>query len=72
VFTVANVILVASTGAAPDKGALRTRWQVVRERNPLAPDLGRVIDGRYEGDIPVNDVPTLVDDYAPTDALLVE
>jgi spermidine synthase len=71
-FTIANIILVASTGAAPDKGALLTRWRGLRARNPLAPDLDRVIEGRYDGDIPVNDVPTLVDDYAPTDALLVE
>jgi hypothetical protein len=71
-FTIANSILVASTGAAPDKGALRTRWHALRARHPLAPHLDRVIDGRYDGDIPVNDVPTLVDDYAPTDALLVE
>ena len=71
-FMVSNIILVASTGAAPDEGALRTRWHGLRASNPLAPDLDRVIEGRYDGDIPVNDVPTLVDDYAPTDALLVE
>jgi spermidine synthase len=71
-FAYGNVILVASTAPAPDKEALRTRWRSVRARHPLAPDLGVAIARRYDDDIPLNDVPTLVDDYAPTDALLVE
>jgi len=70
-FETGNIILVASTGAAPEKEALRARWREVRETHPLASDLDQVIRGRVD-DVPVNDVPTLVDDYAPTDSLLVE
>jgi spermidine synthase len=70
-FATANIILVASTGAAPDVDALRARWRAVRAQHPTAPDLNRLIGGRVDA-VPTNDVPTLVDDYAPTDALLVE
>ena len=44
----------------------------MRARHPLAPDLTRVIGARVERELPLDDVPTLVDDYAPTDALLVK
>ena len=71
-FTVGNNILVATTGAAPDVDALLARWRAVRARHPLAPDLRRVIRGRVDRELPLADVPTLVDDYAPTDALLVD
>jgi len=70
-FTTANVILVASTGAAPDVDALQARWRELRRGHPQAPNLRRVIAARVDH-VPTNDVPTLVDDYAPTDALLVE
>jgi hypothetical protein len=65
------VILVASTGAAPDVAALQERWRDVRREHPQAPDLRRVIAARVDA-VPTNDVPTLVDDCALTDALLVE
>jgi spermidine synthase len=71
-FTVGNNILVATTGAAPDVDALLQRWRALRARHPLAPDLRRVIRGRVDLELPLDDVPTLVDDYAPTDALLVD
>ena len=70
-FTTANVILVASTGAAPGVDALQARWRELRRGHPQAPNLRRVIAARVDH-VPTNDVPTLVDDYAPTDALLVE
>ena len=68
-FATANVILVASTGAAPEREALAARWNALRRAHPTAPDLRRVIARRVD-DVPTNDVPTLTDDYAPTDALL--
>ena len=70
-FATANVILVASTGAAPEREALAARWNALRRAHPTAPDLRRVIARRVD-DVPTNDVPTLTDDYAPTDALLTE
>jgi hypothetical protein len=51
---------------------LLERWQGIRSRAPLAPDLTDAIRHRYDRFIPVRDVPTLTDDYAPTDALLVD
>jgi hypothetical protein len=36
-----------------------------------APDLAKPILDRHDAEIPVGDVPTLTDDYAPTDALLL-
>jgi spermidine synthase len=66
-----NVVLVATDEAAPAQGFLAARWGQIRERAPLAPDLTRAIFGRYEAPIPLEDVPVLTDDYAPTDALLL-
>jgi hypothetical protein len=51
--------------------ALKARWRAVRAQHPAAPNLDRIIAGRVDV-VATNDVPTLVDDYAPTDALLVE
>jgi hypothetical protein len=70
-FTTANVVLVASTGAAPDVDALRSRWRELRKKRPTAENLDRVIRARVD-QVPIDDVPTLTDDYAPTDALLTE
>ena len=66
-----NLILIATEGAAPERGHLAERWAGVRERAPAAPDLARAILGREDAPIPTDDVPTLTDDYAPTDALLL-
>ena len=65
-----NLILVASEQAAPSKAFLAARWQRLRATAPSAPDLRRAIGERYDREIPVDDVPILTDDYAPTDALL--
>jgi hypothetical protein len=66
-----NIMVVATNGAAPDKQFLLGRW---RERGPKtagAPDLVNAIGDRWDKPIPVDDVPVLTDDYAPTDALLL-
>lgn len=66
-----NLILVASEQAAPSPAFLEERWRRLRARYPRAPDLRDAIRMRYDDVVPVDDVPTLTDDYAPTDALLV-
>jgi spermidine synthase len=66
-----NLILVATEAAAPEKDFLAERWAALRRRVPEAPDLEGPIRGRHDAPIPTDDVPTLTDDYAPTDALLL-
>ena len=66
-----NVILVATDGAAPQREFLLERWNAIRRRAPRAPDLRKPILDRYDAPLPVGDVPTLTDDYAPTDSLLL-
>lgn len=68
---VRNILLVATEGAAPRKEFLLERWQEIRGRAPSAPNLDGAIRGRYDREIPTADVPTLTDDYAPTDALFL-
>ena len=64
-----NLMLVATEGALPSEEFLLERW---RELAPAtAPDLEKPIRDRYDKQIPVEDVPTLTDDYAPTDSLLL-
>ena len=67
-----NLIVVAGESAAPDRAFLADRWdEIRRERAPSAPDLREAILDRHDAVIPTADVPTLTDDYAPTDALLL-
>lgn len=66
-----NLILVAGAGAAPQRDYLTRRWGLVRKASPGVPSLDRPIRDRYDRTIPTGDVPTLTDDYAPTDALLL-
>lgn len=66
-----NLIVVATEGAAPREAFLVERWRQLRQRSPRAPDLTKAIRDRVDGRIPTRDVPTLTDDYAPTDALLL-
>jgi spermidine synthase len=68
---VANLILLATDSPAPSEQFLQQRWRDLRRRTPSAPDLAPAIRYRVDGPIAVNDVPTLTDDYAPTDALLL-
>jgi len=68
--TIRNVALVATDAAAPEPSFLAGRWATIRREHPQAPDLARAIRGRYAQQVPTGDVPTLTDDYAPTDALL--
>ncbi|HEX6700107.1 MAG TPA: fused MFS/spermidine synthase [Gaiellaceae bacterium] len=69
---VRNLILVASDRPPPATSFLAERWQRMRRANPLLPDLGGAIRDRAPGVIRTDDVPLLADDYAPTDALLLD
>jgi spermidine synthase len=64
-----NIILVATESAAPTERVLRQRWEELR--TDQMPNLDAAIEDRYDRVIPVQDVPTLTDDYAPVDSLLV-
>jgi len=66
-----NLIVVATDGAAPSTSYLEQRWAELREESPAAPDLTEAITSRWETAVPLDGVPLLTDDYAPTDALLV-
>jgi spermidine synthase len=66
-----NLILVATESPAPSKAFLEERWQEVRARSRGAPDLRRQIADRHDRPISLDGVPTLTDQYAPTDALLL-
>jgi spermidine synthase len=66
-----NLMLLATEQAAPDKAFLAERWRGIREDFPSAPDLTKAIRDRRDAPISVVGVPTLTDDYAPTDALLL-
>jgi hypothetical protein len=69
---VLNLILVATERPAPSEGFLVQRWRQTRARVPSAPDLITPIRNRLEQTVRIDDVPTLTDDYAPTDALLLD
>jgi hypothetical protein len=69
--TIRNLMLVATEQAAPEKEFLAERWRGIRERSRGAPDLGKAIRDRRDAPVSVVGVPTLTDDYAPTDALLL-
>ncbi|HEV3480107.1 MAG TPA: fused MFS/spermidine synthase [Gaiellaceae bacterium] len=68
---VLNLILVATEGAAPTKEFLGERWEQIRAEARTAPDLREQIAGRYDKAVSLAGVPTLTDQYAPTDALLL-
>jgi hypothetical protein len=51
---------------------LLDRWRETRNRTPTYPELRTRIRDRVGAGIEIVDVPTLTDDYAPTDALLVD
>jgi spermidine synthase len=66
-----NLIVVATEKGAPEKEFLVERWDRIRARFRTVPDLRRAILDRHDAFIPTRDVPTLTDDYAPTDSLLL-
>lgn len=68
---VRNLVVVATDEPVTGRDVLRARWSALRQDHPTAPDLDETIDTRYEASVPVDDVPTLTDDYAPTDALIL-
>jgi spermidine synthase len=67
-----NLVVVAGENAPPSKQALLDRWRNRRAAFALAPDLTEAILGRWSRGVSPAGVPVLTDDYAPTDALLVE
>lgn len=67
---ISNLILVSTETAAPSEEFLVARWRKIRTTARTAPDLTEAIRDRLASPVPVRDVPTLTDDYAPTDALL--
>jgi spermidine synthase len=69
--SVLNLILVATEQAAPTKAFLTERWEQIRAEARSAPDLRKRIADRYDRAISLEGVPTLTDQYAPTDALLL-
>ena len=68
---VRNLILVASDQVAPSKAFLAQRWAQIKAGSPGVPDLRQRIAQRHDKPIPLEGVPTLTDQYAPTDALLL-
>ncbi len=68
---VRNLILVATESPAPSKAFLNERWAQIAKDHPTVPDLRRRIQQRDDREIPTEGVPTLTDQYAPTDALLL-
>lgn len=66
-----NIVLVATDAPLPSQDALSDTWGSTLVDHPGAPDLETDIRSRWEPPIPLDDVPVLTDDYAPTDALLL-
>ena len=60
------------TAAAAATSFLRKRWEGFGQQSRGAPDLDNALRDRWERPVPFDDVPLLTDDYAPTDALLLE
>ncbi len=70
--SIRNVILVATDRPDPGTAQLARSWEAIRERAPTAPDLTAAIDDRWPEPLDGEGVPVLTDDYAPTDALLLD
>jgi spermidine synthase len=68
---VRNLILVATESPAPSEDFLVERWNEIRANFRRVPDLTQRIRDRYDRPIAIDGVPTLTDQYAPTDALLL-
>ncbi len=66
-----NLIVVATDQAAPNKKFLAERWAKIRAGSRGAPNLEKAIGDRHDRPISVAGVPTLTDDFAPTDSLLL-
>jgi hypothetical protein len=71
VTNVRNIILVATESPAPAEAFLVRRWGEVSSRHRGAPELASAIGDRRRAPVRTDDVPLLTDDYAPTDALLL-
>jgi spermidine synthase len=66
-----NIILVATDSPTSDPAFLMERWREIRREHPGTPELDTQLSTRWAEPVPIDDVPTLTDDYAPTDALLL-
>jgi spermidine synthase len=67
---VRNIMLIATDKPLPRTPFLEGRWTELKKAHLGAPDLTSAIRTRWQHPIPVDDVPVLTDDYAPTDALI--
>jgi spermidine synthase len=67
-----NVTLVATIGRSPSKAELADRWKAIEDAHSSVPALAGTIANRYDQAVDVHDVPVLTDDFAPTDALLLD
>jgi spermidine synthase len=66
-----NLIVVATEQPLVAKSVLLERWRETRQQTKTYPDVRERISDRVDSGIVIGDVPTLTDDYAPTDSLLV-
>jgi hypothetical protein len=64
-------MVVATEQPLAAKSLLLERWRETRKQTPTYPDLRSRIGNRVDSGIDIDGVPTLTDDYAPTDSLLV-
>jgi hypothetical protein len=64
-------MVVATEQPAAARSVLLDRWREMRKQTSTYPELRARIRDRVGSGIEIDDVPTLTDDYAPTDALLV-
>ena len=70
--TIQNLEIVMSNESPVAKEELQRRFEAIRAEFATVPDLTKAIENRYDLPIRVNDVPELTDDFAPTNALLLD
>ena len=71
--SIRNIVLIGTERVAPRPARLLETWRGVRAtRAPRSPDLEAAVRDRWDGPLPLGDVPLLTDGYAPTDSLLLE
>jgi spermidine synthase len=68
---ICNVIIVAGDGPRPDGAELRANWKQASAGGVHPLELDSAIAARSSRPLPLGDVPTLTDDYAPTDSMLL-
>lgn len=68
--TVCNVIIVAGSGPRLTEAEILAGWKRALAGHTSPIDMGPIASSRLPYQLPLGDVPTLTDDYAPTDSLL--